>query len=300
MPANLTPTYREAEKRLRTASSSEEKLAILEEMLAIIPKHKGTDKLQADLKRRMAKLRSMSKEPTRSTSRRSDLNVDPQGAGRVCLVGPPNSGKSSILAALTDAKPSVGPYPFTTQKPSPGMMRVDDVWIQLVDLPPMVRDATPGWVGSFIRTAELILIVLSLKDDDLLDQFDDTIAELERFKIWTRPLQRERLPGDTEIPAVIVAHQYDSENDVVARELLLELALDCWEVVDCSIRREAFLERTRRRIWEKLDMIRVYTKAPGADVEFFDPVVLPRGATVGDAAYQIHRDLADRLNYAKV
>jgi ribosome-interacting GTPase 1 len=191
MPANLPPTYHEAEKRLREARLPEEKLVVLEEMLAIIPKHKGTDKLQADLKRKMAKLRASLKESPKGKSRRDDLSIESQGAGRVCLVGPPNAGKSSLLAALTDARPTVGPYPFSTQRPAPGMMPVEDVSVQLIDLPPYVRDATAGWIGSITRTADLILVVLSLRDDDLLEQFEATVAELERLKIWTHPMNRE-------------------------------------------------------------------------------------------------------------
>jgi ribosome-interacting GTPase 1 len=300
MPANLPPPYHEAEKRLKQARLPEEKLAVLEEMMAIIPKHKGTDKLQADLKRKMAKLRALMKESPKGKSRRDDLSVEFQGAGRVCLVGPPNAGKSSLLAALTEARPTVGPYPFSTQKPSPGMMPVKDVAVQLIDLPPFVRDATPGWIGSLTRTADLILIILSLQDDALLDQFESTIHELERLKIWTRPLGRELGTGDIFIPGIIAAHQCDGPDVGPAYDLLAELVDKRWPVRCSSIHREALLDELRSVVWQSLHRIRVYTKAPGKDPDYSDPIILPKEATVSDAALEIHRDMAKNLKYAKV
>ena len=300
MPANLPPPYHEAERRLRQARLPEERLAVLEEMMAIIPKHKGTDKLQADLKRKMAKLRAMMRESPKGKSRRDDLSVDFQGAGRVCLVGPPNAGKSSVLAALTDARPTIGPYPFSTQKPLPGMMPVEDVAIQLIDLPPFVRDATPGWIGSLTRTADLVLIILNLRDDALLDQCESTMYELERLKIWTLPMDREPGTGDVLIPGIIAAHQCDGPDADASCDLLLELVDNRWPVRCSSIYREDLLAELRSFLWQSLHKIRVYTKAPGKDPDYSDPIILPNDATVSDAAEEIHRDLAKNLKYAKV
>lgn len=143
MPANLTPAYKAAEARFRAAVTREEKMAALEEMLRLIPKHKGTEHLQADLRSRLSKLKQepRKKGPTKGPSHK----VPREGAGQVALVGPPNGGKSSLLTALSRARPEIAPYPMTTREETPGMMEYEDIGFQLVDLPPSAGNTwSPG------------------------------------------------------------------------------------------------------------------------------------------------------------
>ena len=133
MPANLPPQYFEAEKRYRSAREPEEKIAALEAMLAIMPHHKGTDKLHAVLRQKIAKF-SLEAEKKYATARRTGFYIDREGAGQVMLVGPANAGKSQLLAAVTEAIPEIAEYPFTTKTPMPGMMKFEDIQIQLVVL----------------------------------------------------------------------------------------------------------------------------------------------------------------------
>src|SRR5437667_484692 len=173
MPANLTPQYMEAEKRFKQAASLEEKVTALEEMMATIPKHKGTEKLQAELKKKMSALRKET-EQHRKTGRRESFAVEREGARQLALVGAPNSGKSQLLRMLTNATPEVADYPYTTRIPIPGMLIFENVRLQLVDLPPISTEYTEPWVAQVIRNADAVLWIIDLSDDDVLDRLEET------------------------------------------------------------------------------------------------------------------------------
>ena len=137
MPANLTPDYMAAEQEYKTAKTPEERLAGLEKMLATMPKHKGTEKLQSDIKHKIAVAReALESRPSKGGGKRAiSYNIPREGAGQVVLIGPPNSGKSSIVGHFTKAPVEIAEYPFTTHKLQPGMMTFQNTHIQLVDTP---------------------------------------------------------------------------------------------------------------------------------------------------------------------
>src|SRR5437870_9138640 len=177
MPANLTPQYMEAEKRFKQASSIEEKVAALEEMMVTIPRHKGTEKLQAELKKKMSALRKESEEHKKGGPRQSFV-VEREGARQLALVGAPNTGKSQLVRSLTHATPEVAEYPYTTRNPIPGMLIFENVRLQLVDLPPISPAYTESWVPQIIRNADAVLWIVDLSDDDILDRLEETSAVL--------------------------------------------------------------------------------------------------------------------------
>ena len=190
MPANLPPDYKEAERRFREASSHEEKLAALREMLALLPKHKGTDKLQADLRRRVSKLEEEGEQARKRGGHRFDPgHVRREGAGQWVLVGPPNAGKSALVRALTHAHPEVAPYPFTTRAPLPGMMPFEDVQVQLVDTPAVTVERAEPYVPNLVHTADGVLVVLDVAADDLDQDWRVAQGLLERARVWPRAHQ---------------------------------------------------------------------------------------------------------------
>ncbi|MCK4617972.1 50S ribosome-binding GTPase, partial [Candidatus Aerophobetes bacterium] len=172
MPANLPPQYYEAEKRYRDARTNEERLAILKEMWAIMPKHKGTDKLQGDLKAKISELKKEIQKPRTTHRRTYSRRVPRQGAAQVVLIGSPNVGKSQILSRLTKATPQVAPYPFTTQEPQVGMIEFEDIKIQLIDTPPITDDFIQPWLSPIIRSADLVLLVADLGSEEVLEEID--------------------------------------------------------------------------------------------------------------------------------
>ena len=176
MPANLPPQYFEAEKRYREARTTRDKLKCLEEMLTIMPKHKGTDKLRADLRRRISKLKDMGQARKGPGRRPPVYFLEKEGAGQVALLGLPNTGKSSLLAALTNAQPVIADYPFTTRIPLAGMMTYENVQIQLIDTPPVSPDYLEPWYPDLLRRADAWLLVVSLAEGEVLDQVEQAEA----------------------------------------------------------------------------------------------------------------------------
>ena len=167
MPANLTAAYLQAEQKFKGASSHPEKVEALEEMLRTIPKHKGTEKMQADIKRRLSRLRKEALKKKSTASQKLFHYVEKEGAGQVVLCGPPNSGKSQLLENLTHAEPKVANYPYTTQRPLPGMMAYEDIQIQLVDTPPLDPETLEPWQLAMIKQADAVLLLFDVNDPNL-------------------------------------------------------------------------------------------------------------------------------------
>jgi ribosome-interacting GTPase 1 len=300
MPANLTPAYKEAEAKFRSAVTREEKIACIEEMLRVIPKHKGTDKLQADLRSRLSKLKREPKKkgPTRKDSHR----VPRDGAGQVVLVGPPNAGKSSLVAALTHAHPEVASYPLTTREAGPGMMPFEDIVIQLVDLPPLCEEHVEPWVYDLVRAGDLVWLVVSIEHP--LAGLDTVIELLGTKAIVPYPSgtdgPAEAKPGWMHQPALLVVTGMDregSEEDLAALEELLETP---WPIVPVSPVAGTGLEELGAQTFDALQIMRIYTKEPKKEVDRDKPFTLARGSTVGDLARTIHKDIAEGLKFARV
>ncbi|MBI3988947.1 MAG: 50S ribosome-binding GTPase [candidate division NC10 bacterium] len=301
MPANLPPQYLEAERQFRQARTPAEKIQAIEAMLAVIPKHKGTEKLIGDLRRRISKLKEET-EKKGGPKRGALFSVEREGAGQVALVGPPNVGKSMLLSRLTHATPEVADYPFTTRTPLPGMMPFEDIKIQLVDLPPLFPGHTEHWIGGIVRNADLVLLVVDLVEGPL-EQVEMVLGELERMKIWLmgrRPEEPPRGAGIVVKKAVLVGNKGDGKGAVDHGALLVELYGDRFPVFIVSARERENLEGLMREIYQGLGILRVYTKVPGKAPDFAAPFVLPVGSTVWEVAGSIHKDFVEKLKFARL
>jgi hypothetical protein len=305
MPANLTPQYLEAEQRFKQAGTYTDKITCLEAMLRLIPKHKGTDKLQADLKRRLSKLRTEAQKSA-STRRTTMPTVDKEGAGQIVMVGPPNAGKSALLAALSKATPEVADYPFTTRKPTPGMVLFDNVQVQLVDLPPISHDYMEPWVAQIVRSAEALLLVVDLSDAAVLDAIELICTILEAWKVvavgqsLSPEAAVELAVGVVARPALLLGTKYESPDSKDNWAVVQEYCGERWPLLAVSALQGYQLEVLPQELYALLDKVRVYTKAPGKKSDLTAPFTLPRGSTVVDVAATVHKDFAAQLKFARI
>jgi hypothetical protein len=272
-------------------------------MFRLLPKHKGTEKLQSDLKQKISRARD-DIEASKSGPKKGGVShrVPGEGAGQVALVGPPNAGKSAILAALTSARPEVAPYPFTTRAPYPGMMTWEDVRVQLVDLPPITADFFEPWVPNVIRSADAALLVVDLASDDVADAADAALARLAA--VHTELVGS--LPYDVEdeaiqhVKTVMVANKLDAAGAAERLEVLREWFGPRFPILAISAERGEGLDALRRASYDLLGVMRIFTKVPGKPPDRTKPFTIPIGSTVLDLAREIHRDFEQTLKFAKV
>jgi ribosome-interacting GTPase 1 len=303
MPANLTHQYMKAEQAYRQASTPQEELECLQTMLVELPKHKGTDKMQAELKQKISKVKKDITVGGKAAGKRSGFKLPRQGAGRAVIIGAPNCGKSQLLTTLTNATPQVADYPFTTTKPIPGMMPWEDVLVQLVDTPPINADVYDPVTQSLIRGADLVLLMLDLGSDDGVQDFNDVLQKIGSTK--TR-LGRETCLDDTDIGVAYTAtflllNKIDLPEAGDRLEFFREFMDVDFEEFKVSASAGTGLTELRNRIYQHLDVVRVYTKLPHKkEPDMEKPYTIHRGGTLQEVAEMIHKDFAKNLKSARV
>jgi ribosome-interacting GTPase 1 len=303
VPANLTQQYRDAELRFRQASGHDEKVDALREMIALLPKHKGTEKIHADLKRRLAKLEHEGEQVLRTGGHHAEPGrVKREGAGQWILLGPPSSGKSSLLAALTSAHPEVAAYPFTTHLAQPGMMPFEDVLVQLVDTPAVAPGHVEPWMANLVRGADGLVLVFDPEDDGNEAAMRELLALLGRAHVWPagRPFPPDASPLTEPRPALVVFTRRDEDGDGTLAALATEAVGADLRSLRVSSTTGEGLDDLRAALWRALRRVRVHTKEPGKKPDLGRPFVLPEGATVHDLALLVHREVAEHLRFARV
>ena len=305
MPANLPPQYSKAEEEFRRATAPTDRLEKLREMFRLLPKHKGTEKLQSDLKKKISRARD-EVEGAKSSSKKGPIGthhrVPHEGAGQVALVGGANAGKSALLAALTNAKPEVAPYPFTTRSPHPGIMYWEDVRVQLVDLPPVTPDFFEPWVSDIVRSADAALLVVDLASDDVID---DAEAAIARLAAAHAEIVGE-LPYDVEdetvqhVKTLLAANKTDAAGASERLEIVRDWFAPRYPIVRVSAQTGEGLDDLKRDTYHLLGVMRIYTKVPGKPADRASPFTIPLGGTVLDLAREVHRDFEQTLKFAKV
>lgn len=320
MPTNVTADYKKAEQTFRRAREPRERLACLREMLRTIPKHKGTEHLQADIKSRIKLLSEGLAGPKKSGPRTApSFTTRPEGAAQVCLVGPPNSGKSSLHARLTGSHSEVGPYPYTTQHPIPGMLAFEDINFQLIDLPPVSAQYTTSWFVNALQPANAAWLIVDLSDPKCVEHVLFIREYLTKRKLILRedwpgftntqnPQPTSKEPGDEELsdpfqiqlPTLLVASKSDLDSGPDEVDVLEELLQVRFPTLVTSAKTGQGLEKLGAMLFKGLNLMRVYTKVPGRTADKDRPFTIHRGDTVRDVAQHVHKDIARSLKFARI
>jgi small GTP-binding protein len=301
MPTNLPPEYYEVDRRYRAAESVTEKINLLEELISTVPKHKGTDKLRADLRRKLSKLKASAQTKKGVKAQKSVFHIDPEGAGQLAIIGHSNVGKSALVASLTNADPEVAEFPFTTWQPTPGMMPIDNIQVQIIDTPPLNREYLEPDLMDLLRRVDLVLVMVDLLTDPFA-QLEAIVTTLQEHRIvpdhqLDRHPESKRLFG---VPMLLVVNKNDDETTDEDFEIFCELLEEDWPMIPISVKTGRNIDRFKQRIFDRLNVVRIYSKAPGKDPDLGSPFIMEQGGTVEEFAQKIHQDFFDKLKSARV
>jgi ribosome-interacting GTPase 1 len=303
MAANLTPQYLEAEAEFKKAQTSAERLECLKRMYTLLPKHKASEKLQADLKTRMSELRKeVDKEQKSPKKAGVSHKIPKQGAGQVVFLGGPNTGKSRLLGRLTRATPEVAPYPFTTHEPHAGMMDYEDVRVQLIDLPPITGDFLESYIASMVQAADAALLFVDLGDDDgpfAAEAVIERLAQAKTILCGQVPQEMED-PAQRHVKTMIAANKIDLPAATDRLEIVREMFAPRFSIQTLSAEIGTGLDELRAAIYQSLNVIRVYTKQPGKQPDMNSPFTCPAGSTLVEMASLVHKDFAEGLKSARI
>ena len=318
MPINATLDYQKAERVYHEARTISEKIKALEDMLRKAPSHKGAENLRNEIKQKLSKLRDL-QDKQKSQGSRFQISVRKEGAAQVVILGVPNSGKSTLLTKLTNAKPEIAQYPFTTKLPEVGVMDHEGIKIQIVEIPAITegfsaRDLGPTFLG-IVRQAELILI-LANKDSELeiiKNELANSniIIDKERPKIKIKKSGTGGLMFVGKIKGSIVTAKkilrdkgihnatIEFQEKVTLKELeeVLSEGISYHKVIMVNTKNK--VDEIKKKIWKNLDLIIVFTKQPGKKKEY-PPVALKKGATIKDLTSKVHKDFLKKFKFARV
>jgi len=304
MAANLTPQYHEAEAKYRAAETPEDTLAALEEMWRELPKHKSSEKLQADLKKKLSAARKAVQQRVKGGPSKVDpFHLPRSGAGQVTLIGTPNVGKSSIVGALTKAQVKIAEFPFSTPLPVPGMVAYEDILIELIDTPPVTADHVPPGFAGLWRTTDVLIVVADLACDSVLEDVETCLNHLAERRVELTGGPR-RMPEDASealmVPGLVLANKMDVAGAADNVEMVRELFGQRLRIEPSSMLRPELLSRVPKLLFDLIQVVRIYAKPPGKKPDLDAPFVLPAGSDVLALARKVYHGQEQRVRSARL
>tara|TARA_Y100000034_G_C6897675_1_gene414298 strand:- start:1837 stop:2748 length:912 start_codon:yes stop_codon:yes gene_type:complete len=274
MPINASHEYFSVEKKYLAAKSTDEKIFFLEELIKVAPKHKSSENLLKELRTRLKKLREKSVIASKKKSGKKGIKKE----GFQCiLIGPPNTGKSSLLKLLSNAHPKISPHPFTTKDPVIGAFKHQGIQAQLVDLPSL---GSPEFDFSLLNTADCIIVVLSS-----LQQIPDVAPYLKKST------------GEL----IYIVNKSDLLSHDQLRKLSATIKSKRLHAIPFSAinpTHESLLD-LKSLILKSMHVIRVYTKEPGK-TKTNDPIVLKEKSTVKQVAEKILKGFSKKVKETRI
>ncbi len=184
MPINAGFEYQKLEKEYANADTIEDKVKALQKMLQAAPSHKGAENLRNDIKQRISKYKKILEKEKQSKKGSRGFSVKKEGAAQIVLLGVTNIGKSTLLSKLTNAKPVIADYPFTTNKPEIGTLEYNGIILQIVEIPAITenyldKENGPAFMG-IVRGSDLVVLLYKHKKDVVIVKNQLKEAEINK------------------------------------------------------------------------------------------------------------------------
>ena len=273
MPINAHPEYIEAESKFHNANTDEERLRALEEMMRHMPKHKSAESLRKNIRNRYKRLKL---EYTKKSKKSGKKGIK-KGDMQAILLGLTNSGKSSILKAITNTHPKIASYGFTTNQPLQGTLNFQGCTIQIIDMPPI---ASENFDKSLVNSADTILIVV--------ERLHEIKTIQESFKNLNERAK-----------TIIIFNKIDNHEAETIRKIEATLKTKKYNYILVSTKTDEGIDELKEKILDSFNVIRVYTRQPGTRQDNI-PVVLNPKSTLKDVAEKVLHGYSKKVKYAKI
>ena len=274
MTVNAHPEYIYAEKDYDSADNDEDRLIALEKMISVLPGHKGAEKMRAKIKLRYKKLKEKLAKEKKSKKGGSRAGIKKEDMQAV-IVGKTKSGKSSLLSLLTNAKPDIADYDFTTRVSIVGMMHYEGMGIQLIEVPAIESEY---YDKGIVNSADTILIL---------------VENLEQLKEIEKKV--ERAPGKR----IIVFNKIDLLSENEKRKIYATLQSKKYNFILISVETKENTKELKEKIFQSFGKIRVYTKEPGKE-KSSRPIILNPKSTVKEVAEKILKGFSSKVKTTRI